>query len=112
MICKKWSESTPASLLGMSTISFIKSSEVFVIIIFNETISWQESSETMYTFTISSRRLLLKSTLKYLQISEQELKLSVESLPYSGELSLPAHYVVSSITNYPLQNPTTTVILP
>ena len=111
MVCTSWA-TPPVSLMAMSAISFTKSSEVYIVISFNESVSWSENSESLYTFTINSRRLLIASTVPYQQLSEQLLKLRVESLPHSASLYLPAHYLVSAETNYPLQNPTITVELP
>ena len=96
----------------MSVISFVQESEVRIYISFNESVNWVEQSEDMYVFTVAQRRLLATSTLSYRQESVNELVLHVQDIPPTGTLSLPAYYLTSSSTNYPLQNPSITVSLP
>lgn len=56
MVCTNYS-TTPISLMSMSVISFIKSSVMNLVVIFNESSIWLNSSSNVYEITTVSRRL-------------------------------------------------------
>ena len=69
----------------------------------------------LYTITSSTTRLLINGTgLQYNlnSAAPTHLILKVASMPNQVSFVLPANYVVSSSTNYPLQNPNITLEMP
>lgn len=100
MTCYNWMTDPPISLMGLSGLPFIKSSVMHIVLVFNETESWLENSESLYSILNSdlSRRMLSASSMNYLKyknIGQKELALVVTSLPTSCEILIPAHYVKS-----------------
>lgn len=75
MVCQKWATEPPISLMVMSTIVFVKNSEVHVVVVFNESHSWLENSDNLYQIQNldNSRRLLTttSSTINYTQLSTE-----------------------------------------
>ena len=68
----------------------------------------------MYTLTSATSRLLTTTGLQYNMDSDnlKHLILKVNTMPNKINFMLPAHNLVSSETNYPLQTPNITLELP
>lgn len=82
MACENWITNPPISLMGLSSLTFIKSSVMHIVLDFNETESWLENSEALYTLLNSdlSRRMLSPSSMNYLKyknIGQKEVALVV-----------------------------------
>jgi hypothetical protein len=60
MVCKNWKLYLPKSLMAMRAITFIKNSQVYIAIMFNETEKWLQKNQNMYEITSLDlgRRLL------------------------------------------------------
>jgi hypothetical protein len=114
MVCKNFSTDPPVSLMAMTAISFIASNIMNVVVSFNESELWQSGATDLYTLQISTARLLASTGLQYNMNSgdQKHLIMKVASLPNKVSFNLPAQYVVSAATSYPLQNPNITVELP
>lgn len=117
MICRNFSDSPPTSLMAMTALVFIKSNILNIVVSFNETVTWLGGGITPYTISSTTGRLLLSgisSQLNYCLNSGDptNLILKVASIPSQVNFYLPANYLVSSASNYPLQNPNITLSLP
>ena len=117
MTCRNFSDSPPTSLMTMTALVFIKSNILNVVVSFNETVTWLGGGTTPYTFSAATSRLLvtgISSQLNYSLSSGDptNLILKVASIPNQVGFYLPANYLVSSVSNYPLQNPNITISLP
>jgi hypothetical protein len=113
MICQNFS-SVPTSLMAMTVISFVRSSVVNLVVVFNESEIWQNFNSTIYTIATSNSRRLYSSTLAYTLNTNDPTTLlfRVTAIPTSIILRLPAQNVISSNSGYPLQTPNITVSLP
>jgi hypothetical protein len=115
--------------MGMSAISFIQSSYLYIEILFNETVKWVDVEVNMYTLKLVSSRLLFEDlsnrSSNRLLINQEivpeytmkidsptMLKLKPASYPERIQLNLPAYRLKSSETSFPLQNPDITIKLP
>lgn len=115
MICTNFT-TKPSSLMGISVISFIKSSVINLVVSFNETETWLNSNSSVYSLSIEGRLLATSSGSSFLYTlntdSPKLLLLRVASTPSELSLNLPAHNVISSVSSYPLQTPNASVSLP
>ena len=113
MVCTNFSITPPISLMGMSAISFIAGNIMNIVVSFNESETWQSGATNLYSMTASTSRLLATSIQYNMDSTNQKhLILKVASLPNKVSFSLPAHNVISTSTNYPLQTPNITLEFP
>lgn len=64
--------------MGMSAISFIQSSYLYIEILFNETVKWVDIEVNMYTLKLVSTRLLFEA--QFIQ-SSNRLLINQEIVP-------------------------------
>jgi hypothetical protein len=116
MICRNFSDSPPTSLMNMAALVFIKSNILNIVVSFNESVTWLAGGTTPYSLSTTGRLLLtgISSQLNYSLNSGDPTSLIVKvaSIPSQVSFYLPANYLVSSVSNYPLQNPNITLSLP
>lgn len=117
MICRNFSDAPPTSLMGMTALIFVKSNILNIVVSFNESVTWLGGGTTPYTLSTTTGRLLatgISSQLNYSLNSGDptNLILKVASMPNQINFYLPANYLVSSVSGYPLQNPNTTLSMP
>ena len=115
MSCKNFSDSPPASLMGMVALVFIKSNIINIVVSFNESVTWLGGGTAPYTLSSTSITTIGSSNRLNYSLNSGDptnIILKVVSVPAQIGFFLPANYLISSITNYPLQNPNMTLSLP
>ena len=88
MNCKNWLVQPPLSLMEMTSIVFIKSSEIHIVVNFNQTFDWLDNSESLFELRSGERsRRLLSSQLgriNYTLLSAQQLVLKIAEMTYDA----------------------------
>ena len=117
MECISWVNQKPTSLMAMTVLAFIRSSQMHIVVTFNESASWDESGSHLFTIYDNdlSRRMLQVSSLSTIPYDvdysnslnpmESDLALQITAMPYSVDVYLPAYYIHSQVSGYPLQTP-------
>jgi hypothetical protein len=101
--------------MGMTALVFIKSNIINIVVSFNESVTWLGGGTAPYTLTPANVVTTGNSTQLNYSLNSGDptnIILKVVAVPAQVGLFLPANYLISSVTSYPLQNPNITLYLP